>query len=189
VASGGFSDAGPEAILAVVVDGLGDNVDEGIIGNLIRFVQTERDRAWRGEDFRIARLAESKSQRREAWITIHGAFVEVAREAWESGDGHPARTMLGLNLVYRAAEEKVAPHGGKGKKNPPSLLSCIEPGRIEQQVSRECSDFMGVKVPRAHIMLDAHGSLARWAGRQGLMTEGEVSDIERKVDQIRTKIG
>ncbi len=43
---------------------------------------------------------------------------------------------------------------------------------------------MGVNQPRAHIMLDAHTALARWAGQQGLMKEGEVQSIHQQVEKL-----
>ena len=53
-----------------------------------------------------------------------------------------------------------------------------------QAVEPDLDEFMGINRPRAHIMLDAHRALTRWAGQQGMLAETKTPKTERKVAEL-----
>jgi hypothetical protein len=189
MASGGLSGTDVEPILIGLVDGIEDEIDEDLTGRLIRRLLDGPDRAKSKWELQLAINGDPVDRQQGNWVALQAAFVEVAGSHGEAGGGHPARTLIGLQMIERAAYRWIETRREKKRKFRRNLLDYLQPQNIERQALLECSEFMGVNRPRARTMLDAHKALACWAERAGILTEIDCAKITQKVDELLKEVG
>jgi hypothetical protein len=186
VASGGLHQRDVETIHAELIDGIAEQIDKQVTARLIRLVlQGPEDRSRLERVLHLSRDKAPAGAQENNWIARLALFVEVAASHHgKTAGSHPARTLVGLQMIESAAYHRIDTHPGKEPKSQRNLLSYLDPENIERQVASESRDLVGINVPRARIMLDAHTALALWAERQGLALPADCREIVAKVDAL-----
>ena len=70
-----------------------------------------------------------------------------------------------------------------------NLLDCLQPGGIECRVAQSAHDFLGTNVPAAHLLIEAHATLLRFARRHRWIEAGPADRTEKVLVQLKEKIG
>ncbi|MEO8351783.1 MAG: SEC-C domain-containing protein, partial [Chthoniobacteraceae bacterium] len=130
----------------------------------------------------------------DAWagaMRLNAALVGVARDGWEVEQTLPGVAMVGLQMmlvgVYRsdAVSGRRRPGKNSGDNTLDNLIACLAPAGIEKRIVAESQDIIGVQVPRAHLLVDAHDLLRRFARRHSLMAEAESALTEKELNRLR----
>ncbi len=117
----------------------------------------------------------------EAWQQSLGrqrALMHVAHEGWETDRRPPGCALLGLRLLLLAANE------GTGK----NLLDCLNPTGMERRIVSPARSLTGMNVPLAHILIEAHADLLRFAVRHGLIDSSLSRQSEMKLGELRQEL-
>lgn len=116
------------------------------------------------------------------------AVMHVARDAWQSAGRPPGSAFRGLWLLVDAVYEERDQRRGK-KSSPENLLDCLHPSGMESRIARGAADMLGTNTPHAHLLIEAHADLLRFATRHRLIGDGDAAKSERNVAMLREKLG
>ncbi|HTO03378.1 MAG TPA: SEC-C metal-binding domain-containing protein [Opitutus sp.] len=115
-------------------------------------------------------------------------MMHVARDAWQSA-GRPAGSAFrGLWLLVDAVYDERERRREK-KSSSENLLDCLQPGGMERRIARGAADMLGTNTPHAHLLIEAHADLLRFATRHRLIGDADAAKSERNVAMLRAKLG
>jgi hypothetical protein len=126
---------------------------------------------------------------REKGLRCFETLVHVAREAWEIERRAPGTVLHGMVLLVRAAYDDRADWPERQRGAPLNLLECLAPSGMERRVARAARSFVGTNRPRAHLLLEAHADLLRFAVRHRLIAAPEAAKSETNIAILKKKIG
>jgi hypothetical protein len=66
-----------------------------------------------------------------------------------------------------------------------NLLDHLNPAGLDERLARSCRGILGVNVPRARLMLEAHELLLRFAERHQLVSAGDVAATQSELIRLR----
>ena len=116
-------------------------------------------------------------------------LMHVAREAWEEGRRPPGIAFRGLQSLVAAVYRDIDDRPSKLKRSPLNLLDCLEPSGIEQRVVRHMRSTMGLDVPEAQLLLEAHSDLLRFAVRHHLIEGYFAAKSEKNIAMLKAQLG
>lgn len=92
-----------------------------------------------------------------------------------------------LESVYRAQnrDETKRKRNQKGRSQPGNQLDFLTLSGMEERIARACPDLLGVNVARAQILVDAHTVLLDFAGRHGLISDGDAAATRTELARLR----
>jgi hypothetical protein len=165
-------------------------MEDEICGNRagvpLRNLMLERE-VFSREQFMVPGSTKDPGERELRWNVLQQAFVEVARDGWQSENRHPSTTLIGLHMVLRSVENGLGSPREKGRKYPLNLLDYLNYSALNRLVATECRDLLGINLDRARIMLDACVALIRWTGRHGLLAEADAAKAEKDMARLMGK--
>jgi hypothetical protein len=126
------------------------------------------------------------------WAALLGRFavlMHVAREAWEEGRRPPGIAFHGLQSLVNAVFGDLDDRPSKLKRAPLNLLDCLQPSGMERRLVRHTRGIMGTNLPKAHLLLEAHSNLGRYAARHGLIEDHLAAKSERNIAMLKAKLG
>ena len=145
--------------------------------------------AWARADFELVQGDISESD--EAWqecLRLYDTLMGVARESWQSESFSPGCGFRGLSKVlesvYDARDRTRAKPKKKSKRG--NLLDHLNPAGLDERLARSCRGILGVNVPRARLMLEAHELLLRFAERHQLVSVGDVAATQSELIRLRS---
>jgi len=117
-------------------------------------------------------------------LRLHRVLIHVAREAWEHEQRAPGAVWWGLMRLCDALDHAA----DRAESGPPpmNLLDGLSSAELEPWVARASSDFMGVNVPRARLLLDALEALLHTADRHGLLSSGQAAPCSRELQRLQS---
>jgi hypothetical protein len=144
--------------------------------------------AWTRSDFELLQGDISESD--VAWqecLRLYDTLMGVARESWQSESFPPG---CGFRGLYRMLESAYgARDGTRAKRKKESkwgnLLDHLNPAGLDERLARSCRGILGVNVPRARLMLEAHELLLRFAERHQLVSAGDVAATQSELIRLR----
>jgi len=119
-----------------------------------------------------------------AVLRLHRVLIHVAREAWEHDQRAPGAVWWGLMRLCDALDH--AADRTESSPPPMNLLDSLSSADMESWVARATSDFIGVNVPRARLLLDALEALLHTADRHGLLSRGQAEPCSRELQRLRS---
>ncbi|MGH7944601.1 MAG: SEC-C metal-binding domain-containing protein [Opitutaceae bacterium] len=125
---------------------------------------------------------------REAALRQFEVMMGVAREAWEFEGRPPGCALRGLWLLVDSVFEE-RNDGPRNRKAGMNLLDCLHPNGMERRVARSSRDMLGTNAPLAHLLLEAHTDLRRFAVRHGLIDQSLAAKSEKNVALLKEKLG
>lgn len=188
IVSGDYSRQPFDLLIAGLCAGVEDDISESSAGAPLRYLMQDGESFTR-EQFMVPSSANQPTEQKLLWDGLQQAFVEVARDGWQTENRHPSKALIGLHMIFRAVEYRLDSPKQKGEKYPLNLLDYLNPVAVERLVLRECSSMFGINCERASIMLDASVTLIRWARRQGLIDEKTGVKAEKDIIQLMAKVG
>ena len=188
IASGNYSSQPLDLMIADLRAGLDDDMDKKSASVPLRYLMQEKER-FSLEQFRLPSSTKDRSKQQLFWNNHQRAFVEIARDGWQTENRNPSRTLIGLYMILRSAENWINSPRKKDQKYPLNLLDYLNSAMMEQLTVMECRDFFGIRRERASVMCDASLSLIRWTARQGLLGETESAKAQNQMAQLMKKIG
>ena len=127
------------------------------------------------------------SKNDKAWqesLRLSGALMGVAREAWQTEQRPPGCVLRGLTLMLNSVCHWIEADRHRRKKASRNLLTYLRPAEIEERVAVECRGILSVNVPRARLLLEAHGVLLRFATRHQLFTTAEAAQSDQELTRL-----
>jgi len=189
IASSGLHGRDASDILAELSEGLEEELNKELNGKLIRRLLGSGDDAKAQEKLEMPLSGTPIDEAQSNWVAVHATFVQVAKHAGETTDEHPAKILIGLQLVEDSASSWIAKRCEKKRKQSRNLFDCLDPQHIEQQVAAGSQSFMGINEQRARTMLTAYRGLVHWADQQSIPLPADSSKIIQKIDTLQKKIG
>jgi hypothetical protein len=116
------------------------------------------------------------------------AMMHVAREAWQSAGRPPGSAFRGLWLLVDAVYDDRDQRREK-KSSRENLLDCLQPSGMERRIARGASGMLGTNTPHAHLLIEAHADLLRFATRHRLIGDADAAKSERNIAMLREKLG
>jgi hypothetical protein len=187
ISSGDYSSQAFDSMLAGLCAGLDDDICEKSANVPVRYLMKDGE-VFSREQFMVPCSTKDSDKQERLWNGIQQAFVEVARDEWQTGNRNPSITLIGLHMIFRSVESWLASPREKGRKYPLNLLDYLNSAAMDRLVPLECGGILGINPERAGIMLDACQTLLRWSVRRGLLAgmdaEKAVKDMARFMKQI-----
>jgi hypothetical protein len=124
----------------------------------------------------------------EAWrqnLRLYGALMQVAREAWQVEQRPPGCALRGLSLMLNSVYDWLDTRGKRRKSASRYLLDYLRPAGLEQRLVQACPEIIGVNVPRARLLLDAHGILLRFAARHQLVSAADAAESHKELARLQ----
>ena len=187
IQSGDYARQPVDQLIALLCAGLDDEICEESLKVPLLYLMGD-GQSFTREQFMVTSSTKKPDQQKLLWDGLQHAFVEIARDAWQTGNRHPSNTLIGLAMIDRAVEELLARRREKGKKYPLNLLDYLNSASMEHLIVIECGSFFGVNQDRARIMLDASIALIRWTSRQGWLAGADAADYEKSMETLMKKI-
>lgn len=184
----------PQAVAEALGRDLEEDIEREAIDGAARVACDAADPEWTRARFELVTCDIRESE--QAWqdcLRMYDTLLRVAREAWRVDGIPPGWAFVGLSRllasVYRAQNQ----HEMKRKKNKKdrtqpqtgNLLHYLTPSGMEQRIARACPDMLGVNVARARILVEAHTVLLDFAGRHGLVTDGDAAATRTELVRLR----
>lgn len=110
----------------------------------------------------------------------------VAHEAWKTDGRSPGCAFRGLWLLVNAVYNEDGQQDWSPKKN---LLDCLQPRGMERRIARSTQDLLGTNTPHAHLLIEAHADLLRFAARHRLIAESKEAKSATNIATLRNKLG
>lgn len=180
------ADAHPPAadVARTLRTGLEEEVDGEAAANAAAAITSE-DAPWAREQFDLAFVDIRSDSTWHAALRLRGALIGVAREAWQLEQVAPGCAVVGLQLLLTAVYESLEKRR-KRKKTGSNILSYLTPEGIEKRVVATCRGLIGVNIPKARLLLDAHDILARFAWRHRLISPAEAEQTQTELARLRS---
>jgi len=127
----------------------------------------------------------------QAWrdcVRLFGTLIRVAQEGWQIENQPPGCVLRGLTLSLNAVYAWRERHPGKRKPGKPNLLDYLQPSGLEQRLVEASPGLIGVNVPRARLLVQAHEVLVRFAGRHQLMAPGDLAQAVKELSRLRSQL-
>jgi hypothetical protein len=126
-----------------------------------------------------------------AWqncLRLFGTLIRVAQEAWLL-EAHASGCILrGLTLLLNSVYDSKEGRAKKSKTSSNNLLDYLRPAGLESRLVQSCRAIVGVRAPRAHLLLQAHELLAHSAARHHLITPAACAQTEKELSRLRRKL-
>jgi hypothetical protein len=143
--------------------------------------------AWARADFELVKGDISESD--VAWqecLRLYDTLMGVARESWQSESVPPGCGFRGLYKVLESAYDARDRTRAKPKKSKQgNLLDYLNPAGLDERLARSCRGILGVNMPRARLMLEAHELLLRFAERHQLVSAVDVASTQSELIRLR----
>ncbi len=123
------------------------------------------------------------------WLACLEVLMYVAREAWEEERRLPGIGFRGLQSLVDAVYGDLDDRPSKLKRAPLNLLDCLQPSGMERRVVRQTRGIMGTNLPKAHLLLEAHSDLLRYAARHRLIEDHFATKSERNLARLKAELG
>ena len=155
-------------------------------------IRAERDaRAWKREDFALStREIEEGTRAWSAALDCFEALLNVAREATRHA-GRPGGIVF--HALWLVADAVCAERDERREKSrgpaSPNLLDCLQPSGMERRIAQNARGMLGTDTPQAHLLLDAHTDLLRFAAHHGLIDEKLAAKIAANIAMLKEKLG
>ena len=188
ITSGDYSHQPLEQLLAGLCADLGDEICTDRASVPLQYLMQDRENFSR-EHFTVPSSTKDSDKQEILWNGLQHAFVEMARDEWQTGNRNPSKALIGLRMILRSAESQLANRREKGPKPPLNLLDYLNFAGMERLVVSECRDMIGLNEDRALIMLEACVTLTHWAGRHGLLAEKDTAKAEKDLTKLLQQIG
>jgi hypothetical protein len=153
-------------------------------------------REFQREDFDLIALADTdvEEEREDAPISKESrlhfeAMLRVAHEAWQFDGRPPGSAFRGVTMLVDAVFDDQDERRHPKKSAPESLLDCLRPAGMERRITRSARGMLGTNAPHAHLLIEAHADLLRFAVRHRLIAETEAAKSERNLAMLRDKLG
>ena len=118
------------------------------------------------------------------------ALMHVAHEAWQTDSRSPGSAFRGLWLLVDSVyDEQDDNRPRKGRSSTKNLLDCLQPRGMERRIVRSARGVLGTNFPHAHLLIEAHADLLRFATRWRLITETEEAKSATNLKALRKKLG
>jgi hypothetical protein len=145
--------------------------------------------AWERGQFEL--VTGDISRDNQAWrdcLRLFGMIIRVAQEAWRHEARPPGCTLRGLTLLLNSVYDWKDRRAEKSKKSSDNLLDYLRPAGLESRLVQSCRDMIGVNTPRARLLLEAYGFLARSALRHKLVSPGDAAQTEKELARLRREL-
>jgi len=187
---GEFSAREPSPELARALRaGIEDDIDADSAMTAAAAVLSEPPRAaWTREQFDL--VTGDISRNDGAWrqaLGLNAALIGVAREAWQSGQAAAGSAVVGLQMLLTSVYDSPA-RNAKRRKSGGNLISHLAPSGMEARIAAECREIIGVNVPRARLLLDAHDILLEFAVRHELISGTEAGQGGKEIARLRWEL-
>jgi len=188
--SGPNADASPEPIAQALRRDMEEEIDTEAARRAAMTICGRAPRpAWTRADFELLQgdIRDSDMAWQEC-LHLYDTLMDVAREAWQSESFPPGCGFRGLYKVLESAYDARDRTRAKPQKRPKrcNLLDQLNPAGLEERLARSCRDILGVNVPRATLMLEAHELLLRFAERHQLVSAGDVAATQSELIRLRS---
>lgn len=187
ISSGDYSSKPIDSMIARFCVGIEDEISEKSSSVPLRYLMQDPEQFSR-EHFMLPSSTKDRDKQQLLWNNHQQAFVEIARDEWQTENCHPSRTLISLYMILRSVEYRINTPREKGQKYPINLLGYLNTAAMEQHMLIECRDMLDLNRERAGIMCYAFLSLIRWTGRQGLLTEIERAKAENELAPLMKQI-
>lgn len=187
VASGDYSSQPIDSMIASLCVGIEDEISEKNASVPLRNLMQDGEQFSR-EHFMLPSSTKDRDKQQLLWDKHQHAVVEISRDEWQTENRDPAKTLLGLHMILRAAEYWINSTREKGQKYPPNLLDYLTSAGMERLILIECRDMLGLNRDHARLMGNGFFSLIHWASRQGILTEMESEETENHLAQLMKQI-
>jgi hypothetical protein len=143
---------------------------------------------WTRADFELVKGDIRKSD--VAWqdcLRLYDTLMGVARESWQSESISPGCGFRILSTMLESAYVARDKTRTKPPKNPKrgNLLGQLDAAGLDERLARSCRGVLGVNVPRALLMLEAHELLLRFAERHQLISVGDAAATHSELIRLR----
>ena len=144
---------------------------------------------WTRADFELLQGDISESDK--AWqdcLRLYDTLMRVARESWQSESFPPGCGFRGLYKVLESAYDARDRTRAKPQKESrwSNLLDYLNPAGLDERLARSCQGILGVNVPRARLILEAHELLLRFAERHQLVSAGDAAATQLELIRLRS---
>jgi hypothetical protein len=144
---------------------------------------------WTRADFELLQGDISESDK--AWqdcLRLYDTLMGVARESWQSESFPPGCGFRGLYKVLESAYDARDRTRAKPQKESrwSNLLDYLNPAGLDERLARSCQGILGVNVPRARLILEAHELLLRFAERHQLVSAGDAAATQLELIRLRS---
>jgi SEC-C motif-containing protein len=117
------------------------------------------------------------------FLRLNGALVRAAKQAWQVDQVAPGCAFTGLTLMLNSVYPSHS-KGAKRKKTGWNLLSYLSPSGIEERLVDNCRGLLGINVPKARRLLQAHDILCRLAARHQLISDSEAARTKDELSRL-----
>ncbi len=181
----------PAALAGELLQGIKREIDarharraaDFICGAVPPIEVTRHDFEWPVEHDADEKAARADSLRR------FEAMMQVAREAWQQEHCPPGAVLRGIALWVDAANEERRDWPKRRQAEPIDLIECLRPGGMERRIALGARDMLGTNIPHAHLLLEAHAALLRFAMRHHLVEPHLAAKSERNIAMLREQLG
>ncbi len=187
ISSGDYSSQPIDSLIAGLRAGLENDICAESASVPLRYLTQEKEQFSR-EHFMLPGSTKNRDKQQLLWNKHQQAFVEIARDEWQTENRNPSATLIGLHMIRRSVEYRLNSPREKGQKYPLNLLDYLNSAAMDQLILIECRELLGINHERANVMCDAFLSLIRWTGRQGLLTEAESAKAESQLAKLTKHI-
>jgi hypothetical protein len=97
----------------------------------------------------------------------------------------PGCALRGLSLMLNSVYDWLDTRGKRRKSASRYLLDYLRPAGLEQRLVQACPEIIGVSVPRARLLLDAHGILLRFAARHQLVSAADAAESHKELARLQ----
>jgi hypothetical protein len=119
------------------------------------------------------------------FLRLFGMLLRVAREAWQIESQLAGCALHGLMLLLRCAYEWKNPRSAQSNKSNNNLLDYLRPSGLERRLVESSRGMIGIDIPRARLLLQAHELLAHFAARHQLLSSAETAQTEKELLRLR----
>ncbi len=149
---------------------------------------TNRDYSFKMEDFDFCLTDDVKLKDPFAPF---GTLLRVASQAYEVNGSDPEQSVFALCSALRSAycwKETPRKNGTKKRTIPNNLISYLEPKGLEQRLVETASDFIGVHLGRALLILRGHELICNCAEHNSLISSEDASQVYNEITKLRNKL-
>jgi hypothetical protein len=122
------------------------------------------------------------------WLRLFGMLLRVAQEAWLHDARPPGCALRGLTLLLNSVCDWKDQRAKESKRSSDNLLDYLRPAGLESRLVQSCRDMIGINVPRARLLLQAHELLARLAARHDLVSPAEAAQTAKTLSRLRRQL-
>jgi hypothetical protein len=126
-----------------------------------------------------------------AWsdcLRLNRTLICAAREAWQIDQVAPGCAFTGLTLMLDSVYASRS-RSAKRSKTGWNLLSFLSPSGIEKRLVATCRSLIGINMPKARRLLQAHDILYRLAARHRLISGKEADRTKEELSRLYNDLG